>query len=787
MRSRAHPGLSSRQQPASEQEPALVKAIAPSPFSPVLIKERERQMTSHRRSAVLACIAALAAGALLGVPASSSADSCPNADIRAAQKSTHLPDCRAYELVSRADTNNNNAMSLTKPSLDGNRVIYSILGGASGTPSGGYTSLRATRTSTGWTSDVLSPPYADQPATSYVRQATSPDLMRSLWAVAQGTGGGTPSVSWARLDANGGQSLLATFFDVNVVPRRAATSNELDHVFTIVPQQHDPSHQPGTANIYDFGSGTPSLTSRMPTSGNAPTCGLPSAGFVTGGWTVANHWVSTDGSRVIFGTAGDDAPDCDDPVNLYQRDLVIAQTDLISGPPLPGDPDFGVQEFLQGAADGAWAIYRTATSIDTADDVDGDSSDLDIYRWIASTGVNDCLTCVVPNAAVRSGQGSRATAEDGSRVYFYSLRQLDDAPTAGTNGAPNLYVWQAGQIEFVARIDSFALSNDPVVGGDVTGDGRFLLFSSSRPELNAPEIGDNGGHSQLYRYDAVADALTCVSCPTQGAATADVPTYLSASPSDTIPHTGYHVMSDDGSVVYFMTAEALVAHDVNQRLDVYRWKDGSAALITDGVSQRPTDADPALITTTPDGRDVLFLDVVRLTPEAKSAALKIYDARVGGGFPGPPSPSPACVGDACQGAPLLSPLASLPASTTFNGAGNVTTEGRASFALRSLSRAQRARIAHDGRGTLRVRVSRAGRLSFVARARIAHRRTVVARGSTHVEGRGTGRLAFRLSSSARRQLARARTLRVTVNVRFSGTGRSKALTLRLSARDGSRR
>ncbi|MGB2712434.1 MAG: hypothetical protein WBC33_13075, partial [Conexibacter sp.] len=554
-------------------------------------------------------------------------------------------DGRGWELVSPPDKNRNAVIeSGAVASTDGERVLFGTFGGVPQAPTGARPKLLATRTASGWTAKSPLPPRTQMVADSYAVVASAPDL--SAWiASAQDSLGAvdiSPDVSLVRLDEDGHQTVLHTFpvyFGGSGV--ETVASEDLLHVLAVVPERIDPSHQPGAGNVYDFGSGTPQLVSRMPGSGLAPTCGVVEqvefANNLPG--ATSQNWLSRDGARAFFLSRGDDAPACDDPRQLYVRDTqgtVTAADDAttaISGSPLPGDPDAGVEQFLQATPDGEQAFYRTATSIDPADDVDGAATDMDIYRWSREAG-NVCVTCVGTGGAdVLTGTRAAAIAQDGSRVYFSSAAALAPGAAPATTGAPNVYVVdRGGEVRFIARTDAGGVTDQPRFGGALTPDGAVLLLRSASATLDARSGSLNNGLAQYYRYDDRDGSVTCLSCRA-GGATRSAPPMIATS-NQAVP-ARLRVMSDDGSVVFFPCNDALVSEDVNQGRDLYEWHDGTLGLITSGVKQYTTFAQPTLFTTTASGRDVFFRDNAKLTPDVQDSTFQVYDARVGGGFPPP--------------------------------------------------------------------------------------------------------------------------------------------------------
>jgi hypothetical protein len=212
-----------------------------------------------------------------------------------------------------------------------------------------------------------------------------------------------------------------------------------------------------------------------------------------------------------------------------------------------------------------------------------------------------------------------------------------------------------------------------------------------------------------------------------------------------------------------------VPEDVNGGADVYEWHAGTVSLITDGVTPRLESTPPELLSVSPDGRDVLFIDPTRLTTDARDGAWKLYDARAGGGFePAPPPPSP-CVGDGCRGPLPGAPTLLGPGTGSGGSGGNVVPPPEAHFGVHALTHAQRTKLARTGRAVLSVRVSGAGRLSLVAQATIGGRVRTVARARATAHHAATVALALRLSKTARHQLAAAGRLRLILVVRLANS------------------
>jgi hypothetical protein len=135
---------------------------------------------------------------------------------------------------------------------------------------------------------------------------------------------------------------------------------------------------------------------------------------------------------------------------------------------------------------------------------------------------------------------------------------------------------------------------------------------------------------------------------------------------------GTRAISEDGSRIVFLSAEPLSAQASNGLENVYEWKqgagEGSVYLTSSGKSGEPvTDA-----TISPDGSGIFFLTPDGLVAQDTDGLPDVYDARLGPGFPEASAELRPCEGDACQG-PLTNPAPLLvPGSVSQAPGENVT-------------------------------------------------------------------------------------------------------------------
>jgi hypothetical protein len=293
-------------------------------------------------------------------------------------------------------------------------------------------------------------------------------------------------------------------------------------------------------------------------------------------------------------------------------------------------------------------------------------------------------------------QGVMGISEDANRVYFASKEEI---PGSGENsehqkakaGEPNLYLYEAGvgggSTSFVATLASgdlvSAVSNERYGkrNSRVSPDGLHAAFESVAPLSQYDNTGAQSGEStsEIYLYDANTNKLACVSCNPSG----ERPAGPSSIPAF---ETGMHaarVLTDDGTRLYFDSADALTPRDTNGAVDVYQWEAPGAGTCTEAssdyslqdegcidlISSGQSHIDSRFVESDPTGDNVFLATASSLLPQ-DPGGVDIYDARVGGGLPIPEPPAPGCEGEACQSA-SEAPNDPTPASASFEGAGNV--------------------------------------------------------------------------------------------------------------------
>jgi len=471
-------------------------------------------------------------------------------------------------------------------------------------------------------------------------------------------------------------------------------SEDLSRLVVLMKESPDPAHPAASPNLYDIASGEAHIVSLLPNE-QPPSCGVPMDGSsinLPSKASRAAHWISADGSRIFFPSAGDE---CDGPTELYMRNLQSETTVEISGPAVSG-PDCSVA-FIKSTADAAyfWSQSRL-DPVDTEPDDCGTTAgvgnfDGDVYRYSFASGTAACLTCGFGTDAdvfmTHDGRGALqaiSLAADDSRVYFTSPHRL--VTGEGSEGGSNIYRLDVGSdsLAYVGPATQESLLGESAKAGTAAiADASVIVFPGDSAELNVLSGSDNGGFTQFYRYDDEAGSLVCVSCPREGTARAAVDPESMVDEQQVGPNST--ALSAAGDLV-FKTTTPLVDADQNSAgpgqdptvgADIYEWRDGQQLLITDGTTARGTGpfAQPGIAGITPSGNDVYFLVTSQLTADALDSNKRLYDARVGGGFQFP-VPPPPCDLETCQGETPPPPREVSPASGQVAGPGNLAPAKR---------------------------------------------------------------------------------------------------------------
>jgi hypothetical protein len=594
---------------------------------------------------------------------------CANKPLRRGFSSL-LPDCRAYELVTPADTNGRapvgegrerNTFPTREVSPDGNRVPFRVEGGSlpgiGGTGSYQGDPFVSSRGSDGWKTVSIGP--TGDEAASVIPGGTSPDQGYSFFTAERTGSAVIEGKSTSYLHFPDGHSELL-----------GVGSSGTDYEATGFYISEGGNHV-----IFGTGDGATEATAIQLESNAAPS-----------------------GTRAIYDRAPDGTLRV---VSLKPENIPLTAGEAAGfrGASLNGE---GVAFTVNGKT--LYLRYQNSETLEIGEDVKfagmTERGNFVFYMENGRLWRFDALT----GNRVSFSNGSVTPvniAPDGSAAYFISTEQLTSEPNPNGSiaqpGQQNLYLSREGAIKFVAAVAERDVVGETLgTGQQVDGlglwlnlleppgpgrfgadpsrtnpDGSVLLFQS-----RAPLAGyDPEGHAQVFRYSEGGE-LQCLSCnPTGAPAVADATLQSEGREGFALFNTLTWIQNlrFDGRRAVFQSMEALVPGDTDGRQDVYEWEDqgigscersgGCVYLISSGHSLR----NDYLWAASESGDDIFFLSSDRLLPVDLDETPSIFDARVNGGFPEPASAE--CQGEGCR--PQMSPAPSLPgAQTPVQGRGD---------------------------------------------------------------------------------------------------------------------
>ena len=601
-------------------------------------------------------------------------DSCGNALARKQTGSRALLDCRAYELVSAANSGGYDVESDLVPgqtpypgfpqASNPARVLYAVHGGGipgSGDPTNkGPDPYVATRGAEGWSTRYVGIPASGTPSTAPFASSVA-GAGAELTAFAFGGEDicspcfedGSTGIPVRMPDGSLVQGMKGSLdpgpsaTQAGYVGRQmSANGNHL--VFGSTAKFEPDGNSNGDVTIYDrdLAAGTTHVVSKTP------------AGATMTGTGIGELDISDDGSRILIGKLVSTDSAGNRLWHLYMNVDDTGQTIDLT----PGTTSGVLYDGM--TADGTRVYFTTSDSLGVAGDSD---TSADLFR--ADVGPSAATLTRVSSGAGGSGNtdgcspasgwntvsgGSNCdvvavaggvAAKDGS-VFLLSPEKLDGSSN-GVQDQPNLYLARPGgaphfvatlEVDNPAVVDSVAEAGVPHTSDfQVTPSGDDAVFGSTLPLTSL----DSGGASEVFRYDVAGDSLDCVSCNPD----------VQPAGDSTLASNGLSVTNDGR--VFFTTPDQEVLADSNGRRDVYEWENGAPELISSGTSP----FDSGLLSVSADGTDAYFFTHDTLAPQDLNGPLmKIYDARTNGGFFVVPPPPPCVASDECHGPGTVAPI-----------------------------------------------------------------------------------------------------------------------------------
>jgi hypothetical protein len=486
------------------------------------------------------------------------ADSCPNADLRAAQgiEVMRLPDCLALEQVSPSKKSNQSARLISRAgaslNADGSRILFNstaTIGDCATVNALGGDIFIGTRLTgnPGWKIDCTTPPVTL--AKGFPGRSFTADFSGWIQLTIDPTG--RPGYT-VRQEGPGGLAVALSprFEDITdpevaKEPQIVGVSDDHSRVF-VTPARTVGSFLPGDPTVMGPGAEKNLYETHLDPEGN-PVLGLVAkdrdakvwggnCGAQLGGQGRGQGAVSVGGDRVYFSTrpAQPLAGNCTDsnkkrimvsegtPTGPEIKELVGSECSRVSPPctTVPGD------DFYQGASVDQSRVYFTSSRQLTDADLDGSTSSCsagtavvgcDLYLYDENRRAGERLvdisagdsTASTPGVGAAVRNSITAISADGSHVYFVARTILttDSNPLGAVaqNDADNLYVYSYPEerLEFVGTLA--AADGDQLFGGGGNWDNDAYSVPIAGKASNGEETGGDG-HVLLFNTKAQLSA-----------------------------------------------------------------------------------------------------------------------------------------------------------------------------------------------------------------------------------------------------------------------------------------
>jgi hypothetical protein len=342
----------------------------------------------------------------------------------------------------------------------------------------------------------------------------------------------------------------------------------------------------GVADVYERSGGVTTLVS-------AP--GLGSTGTPQG---ASFRGMSSDGSVVFFDTKENlVAADADGMRDTYQRSG--GTTSLVSAPGAGASGSPADANFRGASTNGSVVDFDTTENL-VAADVDGL---IDVYE---RSGGTTTLVSAPGSGATAPAKDAffDAVSADGSMVFFDTTENL---VAADTDGLEDTYRRSGGTTTHISEPGAGASgpAADQVFDG-ISSDGSKVFFETSENLVTA----DTDGLGDVYQQ--VAGGTTLISAEGAGA-------------FGPLAEVSYLGNSDDGSTVFFDTDENFVGADTDGLFDAYRRSGGTTTLASPpGVGASGPADDQNFDAASPDGSTVFFVTDEKLVAADTDSVRDLY-------------------------------------------------------------------------------------------------------------------------------------------------------------------
>ena len=256
--------------------------------------------------------------------------------------------------------------------------------------------------------------------------------------------------------------------------------------------------------------------------------------------------LSADGQWIAFQSSASNLVDGDTngTLDVFLRNLTTGTITLVSVNN-DGEQGNGESTFPAISGDGRFVVFCSEATNLTADDTNGV---MDIFVRDTWLGKTTCVSCLPDGQVPAYGSGHGRISDDGRYVVFMTYDLLPE----DTNGVGDVYRYDraTGSLELISVGLDGALADNHSSEADISGDGRWVVFSS-----------------------AASNLVAAGECPVWCVYLRDMKNGTTHRISRTLEGEPFNAtnasLSYNGRFIAFWTKSALVPEDTNTSEDIY--------------------------------------------------------------------------------------------------------------------------------------------------------------------------------------------------------------------------
>jgi len=292
------------------------------------------------------------------------------------------------------------------------------------------------------------------------------------------------------------------------------------------------------------------------TTGTTERVSVSTGGAQASSSSFANsNRISGDGRFVTFGSAASNlvAGDTNGTLDIFVRDRQSGTTERVSVDSVGAQANDGTDDAPAISTDGRFVAFASWASNLVAGDT---NARVDVFVRDLQNGTTERVSVDSTGGQGNAASGRPSISADGRFVAYES--DASNLVIGDTNGSSDVFVHDraTGTTERVSTDSTGAQANSFSLYGAVSGDGRFVAFTSSASNLVA---SDSNAGWDAFVHDRTTGTTERVSVDSSGAQQTNSGLFADS----------LSISADGRFVAFGSNASNLVANDINGTFDIF--------------------------------------------------------------------------------------------------------------------------------------------------------------------------------------------------------------------------